>query len=258
MTHIGLIYCAYATKDYLARSLAPWVALRKAGQVKVSICAVNVLFKGFEGSDDGTRELLRGYVDRGDIDHLVDSPDGIAEIEARGAALTWLRGQGCDVSWMVDSDEFYEVEDVINIVNAVEANPWCYWFRICLKNYVFDTKTYLADPFTPPRIHRIRAKHHDAPVYAHSFIADNDIVYSNEEGDSSFRIHQDELASRTIPQGYAWIPHITWQSNERSRLKIAYQLRGRGWPQCSFSWDDSKGGLIFNPALPTPKTIREP
>ncbi len=256
MNHVGVIFCAYATKDYLARSLAPWIALRKAGQIKVSICAVNVLFAGFEGKDDGTRELLHGYVERGEIDHLISGPDSIPETTARGMALTWLKEQGATLSWMVDSDEFYSSDDIQDIINVVDANPWCYWFRLCFMNYVFDQHTYLIDAFTPPRIHRMRAKFHDAPVYANSFIADNDIVYSNEVGDPIFRIRQDELASRTIPQQVAWIPHITWQNDLRSKAKIEYQLKGRGWPQCSFAWDDQKG-LIFNPALPAPKIVRE-
>ncbi len=56
------------------------------------------------------------------------------------------------------------------------------------------------------------------------------------------------------PKHYTWL-NDTLSNKTRSRLKEKYQ-RDRGW-QCSFSWDDSQGGLIFNPTLPKPKVIRE-
>lgn len=257
MTHIGVIFCVWATKDYLAQSLAPWIELRRIGQIKVSICAVNVLFAGFEGKDDGTRELLKGYLDRGEIDHVIDGPDNMPETTARGMALTWLKEKGCDVSWMVDSDEMYTAAQVETILTFVYANPFVAWFRLSLRNHVFDDKTYLVEPFTPPRIHRVRVDGYQA----HSFSADNDIVY----GGTITRdiIPQDRFPSMTVPESIAAIKHLTWlndtpENRVRSHRKIEYQLKARGWPSCSFAWDDSKGGLIFNPALPTPRVVREP
>lgn len=253
MSKIGIIYCAYNTREYVCPSLWPWVNIQyKEGTPEIVICAVNVRFARFNADvEDGTREMLRGYLERGEIDYLIDGPDNIPETTARGMALHWLKDQGCDATWMVDSDEFYTIPEIGRILTFVSNNPWSTWFRLSLKNYVFDDRTYLADPFTPPRIHRIRLRGYEA----HSFSADNDIQY----GGIITRdiIPQDQFPSMIVPKEVAWVKHLTWQNNLRSKKKIEYQLKGRGWPQCSFSWDDSKGGLIFNPALPTPKTYTE-
>lgn len=256
---VGVIYSAYNAREYVERSLAPWVHLKyRYGKMSMpvghpknpysfTICAVNVRFAGFETeTEDGTRELLRAYAARGDI-HLIDAPDNVPEATARGMALSYLKGQ-VDVVWQVDADEFYTEADIHAILAYVRANPYAEWFRLSLKNYVFDEVTYLTEPFTPPRIHRVNVRGYRA----HSFSGDNDIQY----GGTITRdiVPQERFASVTVPESVAWIRHLTWQDNDRSRAKIEYQLNGRGWPQCSFAWD---GGLRFNPALPAPKTARD-
>lgn len=245
--HIGLIFCAYGTKDYVHQSLRVWLDLRAAGH-QVTICAVNVRFAGFEGEDDGTREVLRGYLERGYIDNLIDGPDNVPEAIARGTALQYLRDK-VDLIWMVDSDEFYTMDEINSILRYMEENPWIAWARLCFKNYVMDDKTYLAEPFTPPRVFRVWA----ASYRVHSFSGDNDIAY----GGTITRdiLSQERFASATVPKEIAWVKHLTWQSNDRSRRKIAYQT-ARWGNVCSFAWDDTQGGLIFNPALPRPKVIQ--
>jgi len=247
---IGLIYCAWGTLDLTPQSLAPWIELRRQG--KAVICAVSVRFAGFEGEDDGTREYLRAALKRGKIDHLIDGPDNVVETIARGMALNDLKARGVTHTWLADSDELYEMSQIERIMEFVDANPWSVFFRLSLHNYVFDDKTYLADIFTPPRIHRMDNLRSGV---AELFYQDNEIAYRNTT--TNELIPDRAFASMTIPESVAAIRHVSWPNNLRSRKKIEYQLSGRGWPTCSFSWDDSQGGLIFNPALPRPKVIRE-
>jgi hypothetical protein len=196
--------------------------------------------------------------ERGEIDHLIDGPDDIRETEARGMALTYLVAQNVDAIWLVDSDELYDAESIQRLIEFVDQNPWTDWFRLSLKNYVIDRQTYLAEPFTPPRIFRThpngRGNHH--PFI---FIEDNDIGYKDVSAGPNAPIwHQMSFASQTVPANYVWVPHITWQNDSRARDKFFYQADARGWRKvCSFSWDDSQGGLIFSPALPRPKVARE-
>jgi hypothetical protein len=222
----------------------------------VHICAISTQFAGFEGEDDGTREFLRGALERGDIDKLVDSPDGMTEVEARGKALTWLAEQGVDFLHLVDSDELYDEESIKRIYDVVAINEWVDWFRVSLKNYVLDMKTYLAEPFCPPRIFRVRPNRY-SNLRPALFTADNDIGYRDKgDMDSGTVWPQTVLASQTISANWVWVPHITWQNDLRSKQKTEYQTRRWG-NVCSFSWDDAQGGLIFNPVLPKPKVIHE-
>lgn len=257
---IGVIFCGWGTRDLIEQSLTPWVNLRDLNSLAfqtdrvtptISICAVSVRFAGFEGEDDGTREFLRGALERGDIDHLVDSPDNIPEVTARSMALNYLKEQGVTHTWMVDSDELYEINQINDIIAFVNSNPWCIFFRLSLRNYVFDDKTYLAEPFTPHRIHRIDSL---SSCIAESFYEDNGIAY---RGAITNELFPDRLfASMTVPEGVAAIKHISWPNNRRGKSKQEYQWKRWG-DACSFSWDDTQGGLIFNPALPRPKVIHE-
>lgn len=258
MPKIGVIYSAYNARDYVAASLAPWVHLMyRYGKMSMPvghssrpysfvICAVNVRFAGFEAeTEDGTRDLLRAYADRGDV-RLIDAPDNVPETTARGMALQYLRDK-VDAVWQVDADEHYAEADIHAILDYIAANP-ADWYRLSLKNYVFDESTYLIEPFTPPRIHRVNVRGYRA----HSFSGDNDIQY----GGTITRdiIPQDRFASLTIPASVANPRHFTWLSDDRSRRKCAYQWAR--WGNCSFVWDAAKG-LMFNPAMPPPKVARD-
>lgn len=250
---IGVILTGFNMEEYVGPCLDAW---RQARDARLDghdflICAVSVPFAGFPVSEeDDTVECLAAHLVAGRIDHLIAEPRNIPETTARGMALNWLTLSGADIVWQVDIDEMYEFHEIARIVEFVDANPWAAWFRLSLKNYVFDEQTYLTEPFTPPRIHRVRVDGYRA----HSFSGDNDIQY----GGAITRdiVPQSRFPSVTVPPSVAWVKHLTWQNNDRSRRKIEYQLQGRGWPQCSFAWDDTKG-LVFNPALPVPKVARD-
>lgn len=250
---LGIIYCAHQTEDYVAPSLESWVRARAArpdGDEYV-ICAVSVPFKGFP--DDGARDLtvshLTDYLHAGEIDHIITSDVPMAETEARGAALTYLIERGVETTVMVDSDEFWRLGEIARTVTYVKSNPLIPWFKVCLRNAVFDSKTYLIEPFTPPRIHRMKA----GTFRATHFVGDNDISYGGYP--------QEALAHITIPQSVAWVRHMSWLNDARSCAKQAYQ-RAR-WGLCSFRWDDEKG-LAFDEAYyaargqPLPETTRDP
>jgi len=255
VSKIGVIFVGYGTRDLLDQALAPWITIRKlarsAGLDSIHICAVSVKFAGFEGDDDGTGRALRDYWAADYIDHVIYEPDNIPETTARGMALAWLKDRDVDLTWMVDSDEWYTVDQIGDVLRFVDDNPFAAWFKLSLANYVFDDRTRLVEPFTPPRIHRVKVGEYEA----RGFSADNDVVYSTPGDSSPGNVHQDTLPSMTIPESVAAIKHLSWLNDERSKCKVEYQQRR--WGHCSFAWDDAQGGLIFNPALPRSKVMRD-
>jgi hypothetical protein len=252
MSKFGIIYVGYQCADLLKRSLEPWIEVHETqlGGHEWLICAVSMPFEGFPKweHDDGTHQLLRDHAYG--LESLLTSHDPYKETVARGAALKRLVEQGCTYVWQVDSDEFYTVDQIAAITRFVEARSHVDWFRLSFKNLVFTSDQYLADPFTPPRIH----KTHNAGGYvAAGFHQDNNVYYErpwNQE-----RVLDTQLPSVLVPKSVAFIAHETWLNNDRSRRKVAYQ-QARGW-NCSFAWDDAQGGLIFNPNLPEPEIVQE-
>jgi hypothetical protein len=219
------------------------------------ICGVSVPFKGFPQEEilDRTQALLINERELGYIDHLIAGSTPMTEIEARSAALRWLVNQGVEVLVQIDADEFYTNLDISNIFRFVESQPYISWFRLCLKNYVFDNNTYLKEPFTPPRIHRVEA----GTYRVHSFNQDNDVAYGGRI--TRDITNQERFSSMTIPQSIAWISHSSWLSNQRSKKKIEYQWAR--WGCCSYRWDHIKNVLAFDTdfyhskGLPLPETI---
>lgn len=172
------------------------------------------------------------------------------ETEARGEALRWLVDQGIEVVIQIDADEFYTAAEIERIFAFVASRPQIAWFRGSLKNYVFDDKTYLVEPFTPARIHRINV----GGYQARGFWDDNNVSYY---GTITRDIKRDlDFPSVTIPKNMAWVKHLTWGNDLRSKRKIDYQLNGRGWPTCSFDWDETRG-LIWRAGQPIPETAHD-
>lgn len=254
MPRIGVIYTSYDMDEYLFMSLNPWIAARKnyLDGNEFVICAVSVPFEGFpvSGRADQTSAHLKAALEADEIDHLITDDTPMRETAARGAALQYLLGkQNCDVIIQVDGDEKYLKKDISAIFKFVADNPFIAWFRISLRNIVFTPNQWLAEPFTPPRVYRNVAPGRKYRLW--NFADDNNIAYM---GTVTRDIRPDsDFASMTVPPSVAFPAHFTWLNDERSRRKIDYQ-RSRGW-NCSFSWDDSKGGLIFNPDLPAPEIV---
>lgn len=231
---IGLIYCAFNTEEYLFDSLKPF-----REDPRFVISAVSVPFLEYRDQDikvDDTTEKLRKYRESGAIKYLVDSPKFIKEHEARNLALNELKKDKCDFYALADSDEIYQKDQIESIIEYISTDKESIWWRLCLKNFVFDEETYLEEPFCPPRIFRAKTDELSHP----SFFFDNDISYLNKSGQ---RISYQDLICSTIPKEVAWIDHFTWMNDEKSRLKQIYQMNHFGL--CSFTWDEKKG-LTFS------------
>lgn len=236
----GVIFCAFNAEDLLEDSLSPWVEARsqEVGGNQFCIVAVSIPFEKFEEPRaDDTLEGLRGYLDAGKIDRLIASDRPMKETEARGKALSYLVEKQCDITIMVDSDEIYTTEEIERILEFVEERPATTCFKGSLKNYVFNGRTYLAQPFNPMRIHRVRR----GTYVADSFWDDNNILY---RGTLTRDFKRDvDFPCLVIPKAVAWVKHFSWLNDQRSKKKVEYQT-SRSWI-CSFDWDDSRGGLIW-------------
>jgi len=199
MSKYGIIFVSYNSADMLPESLPVWLKVRQTGVDGHSllICAVSCPFEGFnEPRSDDTLGILERARAAGNIDHLILSEIPIKETEARGRALTWLMQNGCDTTWMVDADEFHTIEEIQRIVKFVEARPGIVAFRGSLRNCVFTPNQYLAEPFNPMRIHRLRV----ADLTARGFWDDNNVWYERD-GAMGGTIYRDtELPTLTIPK----------------------------------------------------------
>ncbi len=253
---IGIIFAAFQAEDLLTRSLTPWIEARsqKLGGHEFVICAVSVPFEGFDTSGepaDNTRSILGAHVAHGkDIDHAIVRDRPMKETEARGAALRWLVEQGVEVTWMVDHDEVYTTTEIQRILAFIQGRPLVAAFRGSLRNLVFDERTYLVQPFTPMRGHRVTAGGYTAD----SFWDDNNVLYrSRQFADHAKR--DIDLPCLTIPKALQFTAHYTWLNDQRSKRKSEYQWAR--WKRCDFDWDDSRGGLIWRDGVAVPETARD-
>ena len=249
MSKYGIIYCAYGTLDLTPASLSPWLAAKasRLGGHDYVLAAVSCPFSGFpDAKDDGTVEYLQKALSGGQIDHLVTSPTPIPETEARGRALRWLVDNGADILIQWDSDEIPTGKDISSILGFIEKNPLIPFFKFSLRNAVFDGETFLKEPFTPARAHRVRA----GSYVADSFWDDNNVLY---RGTVTRDFKRDiDFPCKIVPPSIAYPLHLSWLDNERSRKKCEYQ-EARSW-KCSFRWNYETNHLEWNSDLPIPET----
>ena len=261
MPRVGVIAVGRDCADVMDAVLAPWI--EAMDRHDIHMCFVMATFKGMEGllpptvdRDTAAMVVAKGYGNSRFTWKLFE--DYATEAEVREAGRSVLMERGCDLIWMLDLDEFYTGRDIDSILAFVAARPLVPWFRLSLKNYVFDNRTYLVQPFQPPRLWRCKVG--DRVLARVSY--DNDCVYARPDGADA--VEDKALPCVTIPPSVAWVKHLSWMNDARGRLKVVYQTRhfahGAG---CSFGWDDARGGLIWNESYfkktrqPIPETAQD-
>jgi hypothetical protein len=255
---IGVIFTAFNCKNYVKDSLNPWIEARrtKLSNHEFVISAVSVPFEEYQGvldEDDGTTKILQEYLEKKSIDFLVDKPRFVKEHVARDNALQLLLKEGIDCLILVDGDEFYTLDEIGKIFNYVMFNGFVQWFSVSLKNYVFDDKTYLAEPFTPPRIFMNGRNSQQIKL----LFWDNDIAYGYGNNNVSYQ----NFINLVIPKDVAWVKHLTWLNDDISKKKVEYQKK-HFKNICSFKWDEQKG-LMFDEEFfkttgqPIPRIVKE-
>lgn len=258
---IGVIAVGRDCADVMDEVLAPWIEIMS--KYRIHICLLSASFKETESigipktPDDATRLKIEEYATKysGSFSSCIFT-DYVteAQVRERGRQILTAADVDADLIWLLDlSDEFYTVEQIEKIIKFIQTRNSIAWFRLSLKNYVFDKKTYLTDPFQPPRIWHVNCGKFKLAECSY----DNDFVYQNIGTDGVVNSGSDQtiptfvsdkaFASFTIPPSIAFIRHDTWLNNERSKMKVAYQnlhfAHGAG---CSFGWNPAKGGLVWN------------
>jgi hypothetical protein len=242
---IGLLFTGYNTEEYIDESIKPWIEVRANNLLgyEFVICAVSVPFFEYKGNlfKDSTQEVLRGYYKNLKIDHLITEPEYIKEHVARDLALQYLLEQGVDTVILWDSDEIATQSQLEEILSKVLLERYISWFSIQYKNFVFDSKTHLIEPFCPPRIFRVNTNGYKLL----RFEWDNNVIYGTDcfEFNKNCRkeVRQDDLPHKLIRNSP--ITHMTWMNNLSGKRKQEYQMRHFGL--CSYKWDDING-LSFN------------
>jgi len=245
---IGIIAQGRNCADVLDAVLAPWIEAMKKHDIY--ICLTSATFKEMEQlgepphNTDGTEKSFKAYEAKYPDNFSISNFTYYAtEAQSRGYAAKILMTQKVDLIWLLDlSDEYYTAKQIDDIISFVKSEPFTVWFRLSLKNYVFDTKTYLEKAFTPPRIWRTNIGGYkiDDCIY------DNDFTYINAGG---AQISDKSLSNYIIPKSVAWIKHYSWLSDARGKQKCAYQnLHFSHGAGCSYRWNNEENKLEWNPA----------
>ncbi len=243
---IGILFCGYNCLETLEKSIAPWVVARdeKLDGHEFVISAVSVPFKEYQTIDlpvDKTPESLGELIEFNSIDYLVTAPKFISEAEARTLALEPLLLENLDYVMLWDGDEIITLDQINAILNYVRLDPWCSWFSISYKNYVFNNKTYLLEAFTPPRVFKVKSNGYALD----SFSWDNDVIYRSVN-DPKVYIEYRQLPTKIIPKHVAWVKHLTWLSTPKTKAKVAYQ-KDHFKGVCSYRWNDVTNAVEFDP-----------
>jgi len=238
---IGVLGCGYDCDENIDKVLKPWFDLYKNYNFVFSFSYgpfkeyVDLYKPDQKESFPSWYEKYSGYINKFNRHY------GKLEHEARNESLQYLLQQGCDIIWLLDlTDEIYTSTEIDSTIKYVQRDTETAWYKICFKNYVFDEKTFLAEPFCPPRIFRTN-------IYNYKLDKcywDNDFIYkSTKNGDE---LNQNKIGYKVIPRGLAFVKHYTWLSNEKTRKKVEYQNAHFGNGNCSYSWDYEVNKLIFN------------
>lgn len=235
MNKYGLLFCSYASEEYVDKSLEAWLKFDN-----VIISAVSCLFENFEPeSNIKNIEILNDYFKGSLIDSLFTSNKPLKEYEARNLSLQRLLKLEVDYIILCDADEIWSIQEIKRLFKFLDKNSQYCWYKIEYKNLVFNENTYIKG-FNPARVFRIKYNNQETDYKLNKCIDDNDFLYLSKNG-----FVQDKwLPSFIISTEICNPLHYSWLNNDRSRKKVEYQKK-RGW-FTSFNWNYDKKCLEFN------------
>lgn len=228
----GIIYLGYNNFKYVKESILPWITLKYMYPEMFYISAVSIPFAEYKDENiicDKTTEFLKSLEEAKFINSCFDKPKYIKENEARNLGLFDLLKHDVDYIMLVDSDEIYKLDEIEKIINFIKNND-SDAYKINLKNYIFDGKSYL-DEFCPPRIFKTKINNG-----LNSFYWDNEVIYNNYKTDKNINFI-------TIPKEVAFIKHMTWL-HENGKEKVNYHQKHFGG--CSYVWNEEKKELCLD------------
>lgn len=239
---IGLLLTVYNCEKYIKDCLNPWFDIKDEHEVIIS--ANSGMFSdyyilGIPFRNQETLKILSEY----DIDFLITTKGKnlLGEDESRNLCLNFLNKQKCDLIWIIDGDECYTKEQILNIIDFINNNPENDWYSVNFKNLTIDENLF--QDYTHERI--IRTDRHGG---MNSFYFDNEFTYNSG-------LPLKSANGLEIPKNVAHIKHNSWLSDDiRSEDKIKYQkFRYCGYDgqlpielRCAYNWNEEKNKLEFN------------
>lgn len=211
---IGVIYCAYNMEEYISESISSWLELRRERDIVIAaVCVPFLEYKNFNIQEDSTVSILK----QKNIDYVITEPKWVKEHEIRNIALQKLKEHDCDIYILWDADEIATKEELEKILDYSEKSE-SIWLAIPYKNYVFNKKTYIKEPFYGTKIY----KKENSQFLLNSVFWDTEVTYLNKVTNRALSFKA--INGDYIPKEIAWIKHYTWLDNEKSRRKVDYQL----------------------------------
>ena len=240
---IGLLLTVYNCEKYIKDCLDPWFELKENHEIVIA--ANSGMFSdyhtlGIPFRNQETLKILSEY----DIDFLITTKGKnlLGEDESRNLCLNFINKQKCDLIWVIDGDECYTKDQILNILKFIEENPEADRYELNFKNLTIEENLFM--DYKHSRI--VWAKRHDGISH---FYFDNQFVYNNGTDTT-------QTSCINIPKNAAYIKHYSWLSDDsRTKDKIEYQrFRYRYGPgrenneeiRCSYSWNSEKNKLEFN------------
>lgn len=251
---IGLLFTVYNCEKYLREVLDAWFSAKD--DLDIVIAANSGMFAdylklGIPYRNKETLEILSEY----EIDFLITTKGKnlLGEDESRNLCLNYLKKQQCDLIWVVDGDEKYTKEQILNIVKFINETPEFDSYSVNFKNLTIRENLFL--DYIHTRI--FRTDRHNG---IDSFYFDNQFIYNDGTLSESSKILE-------VPKSVSHITHHSWLSNDtRTKDKILYQRMrycGRDGKlpvelRCTYEWSDEKNELQFSKEFHTGRGLEIP
>lgn len=231
---IGLIFAIYNCEEYVERCLSPWFEVKQ--DVDITTTVTSGRFKdyidlGIPNKNSKTLQKLVGW--NFDFMSITNGENLLDEDSSRNLCLNFLKSFDCDLIWLVDGDEFYTKEQILDILEYIKNTPDKEAYSIWLKNYTVRIPLFLN--WLRPSIYRNRIYGGISRFYFDSYFVYEDGIHGIKD-----------VEVQEIPKRIAFIEHHTWLENESTRDKIYYQnMRYHGVNnenpegcRCSIEWDE--------------------
>lgn len=243
---IGIQVLAYNCHNTIEEVLNPWINLKSDYDIKIWVGSGQFrIYKelGYINENGPTLEVLYELLEKQKIDFIftTDESNLLSDHETRNESIDFFKKNDIDLMVVLDSDEFYQEDEVKIYFDYIQKNPEFTLFKTVFKNLIKDGYEYIEwERYSAARIKNFGGISH--------YYFDGHWSFEGENGEN---VEYRWTPTTTIPKELVHPIHDTWTNKRKGsghnhiRSKIEYQEKYYSHPS-GWRWDEENQNIQFN------------
>jgi hypothetical protein len=243
---IGIQVLAYNCHNTIEEVLNPWIKMKDRYDIKIWVGSGQFrIYKelGYQNKNSETLSVLNELLNKKEIDFIFtpNEENLLSDHETRNMCIEYFKNNDIDLMVVLDSDEFYTEQEVVNYLNFVEENDQFTLYKTVFKNLISDGSHYLDwERYSSAKIKSFGGISH--------YYFDGHWSFIGTDGNN---VEYRQTPTTTVPKNLVNPIHDTWTNNRKGsgddhiKSKVKYQEKYYSH-QSGWKWNEESQTIEVN------------